>query len=124
MNVGITGGRDYRVTNEDHEKLVRLLEKLGAEAIIVGDCPTGVDAWVWQWAQDCMPCYKEEAEWDRFGKAAGPVRNRSIVDQVGALIAFPGNDGTADCVKYALKQKVPVYDVKTGERIGNLNLFS
>jgi hypothetical protein len=51
------------------------------------------------------------ADWDTFGKAAGPIRNQQMVD-LGAdiCLAFPMPDsrGTWDCVRRAREAGIPV----------------
>jgi len=51
------------------------------------------------------------ADWDRHGKAAGPIRNQYMVD-LGAdvCLAFPIGEsrGTRDCIRAAEKAGIPV----------------
>jgi len=52
------------------------------------------------------------ADWDKYGRKAGPIRNHEMID-FGAdeLMAFPDNDskGTKECAKYAHKKGVEVH---------------
>lgn len=51
------------------------------------------------------------ADWDRFGKAAGPKRNQAMVDRgADVLLAFPlpGSVGTWDCIRRADESQIPV----------------
>ena len=53
------------------------------------------------------------AEWSKFGLAAGPVRNRQMLDQHPDLVlAFHENlsrsKGTADCIRQAKQRGIPV----------------
>lgn len=59
------------------------------------------------------------ADWDRYGKAAGPIRNQRMLDEgkpdlVLAFIDKPLSEsrGTADMVRRARKAGVPVYVVE------------
>lgn len=45
MKIIVTGGRDYK----NYLKVEEILEDLHPELIVVGDCPTGVDAFVRKW---------------------------------------------------------------------------
>ncbi len=52
------------------------------------------------------------AQWDKYGKAAGPIRNRAMLDQQPDLVlAFHGDigssKGTRDCVNEAIKRGIP-----------------
>lgn len=51
-----------------------------------------------------------KADWETDGKAAGPIRNRRMLDEGSPdfVIVFPGGKGTADMVRYAQKKKVRV----------------
>ena len=45
------------------------------------------------------------------GKAAGPERNRRMLDtfKPDGVIAFPGGRGTADCCRAADERAIPVW---------------
>jgi len=58
-------------------------------------------------------CLTFDAEWDRYGPAAGPIRNRLMLDQKpDMVIAFHDNlrksKGTRDTVMEARKRGIPV----------------
>ena len=57
---------------------------------------------------DSMP-----AEWGRYGKGAGPIRNRQMLDrQPDLVLSFHPNleqsRGTKDCVEEAIRRGIPV----------------
>lgn len=53
------------------------------------------------------------ADWKAHGKAAGPIRNRQMLESdVGMLIAFPGGRGTFNAVMTAHSIGVPVWDLR------------
>jgi len=52
------------------------------------------------------------ADWDRYGKAAGPLRNEQMLKQADHLIAFIGGRGTEHCVRTAEKMGKSVYLVR------------
>ncbi len=83
--------------------------------LVVGDCPTGADMYARAWAKDHdVPCSVWIAEWEKYGKSAGPRRNRKMVDAFlhNECLAFyqPGeaNKGTRDCADYAEERGIPV----------------
>lgn len=103
MIVAFTGGRNF-----DDPGLVRLVISRLADLFAlaeprqlvwhVGDCPTGLDESV----RNLLPDAKVwKADWDCWGKAAGPIRNGRMVRGIDMLVAFPGGNGTADCVRQA-----------------------
>lgn len=88
-----------------------------------GDCPTGADHHARTWcelpvADDLDVTVIEErhpADWDRYGRAAGPIRNREMVDAGADLVlAFPlpgprsMSRGTWDCISAAEAHAIPV----------------
>jgi hypothetical protein len=55
---------------------------------------------------------QHEADWDRYGRDAGPIRNGEMFDAgpCDMVVAFPlpGSRGTWDCVNRAKKRGIPV----------------
>lgn len=58
------------------------------------------------------------ADWTRYGKAAGPIRNQEMIDAllaeddpVKVVVAFPDptSRGTADCIERAWRAGIPVF---------------
>ncbi len=103
MRVLVCGGRDYGRRSKVVERLDKLLP-LRDLVLIHGGCPTGVDRFADDWAMANFVAFREfPADWNRWGRAAGPIRNQEMVD-VGRphlVIAFPGGAGTADMVRRA-----------------------
>lgn len=53
------------------------------------------------------------AEWKKYGKAAGPIRNRQMLESgVNMLVAFPGGRGTNNAVMTARSMGIPVWDLR------------
>jgi len=89
--------------------------------ILVGDCPTGADYWVRNWATYRrrqgwdVECEEFAAHWRTTSPRAkaGPDRNKRMVDAgadlaVGFFAPLPENKGTAGCLKLARAAKIPV----------------
>ena len=57
------------------------------------------------------------AAWERYGRAAGPIRNKTMVDICDAVICFwdGKSKGTASLIRLAKKAKKPLY-IKMIER--------
>jgi hypothetical protein len=56
--------------------------------VVSGACPTGVDPLGERWAYlNDIPVKRFPADWDKFGKGAGPIRNREMARYGEALIA-------------------------------------
>lgn len=82
----------------------------------VGDAKTGADFFTYQWAYaNCMDedlFIRFKADWEKFGRAAGPIRNKAMIDSgVDKLFAFPTDNsiGTINCCEYAKGKGISVY---------------
>lgn len=67
---------------------------------------TGVDFIVKKWCiENEVACDVYAAKWDRYGRAAGPIRNKELIDNSKQLIAFPGpkSKGTKNTIKLAIR---------------------
>lgn len=119
MIVVFTGGRDFK--GRKAFELVTSSLADGELTIYVGDCPTGLDAMV----RERFPFAKVfKADWDKFGKAAGPMRNESMLRNAFdaydsctlppriLLIAFPEGRGTNGCAAIAKRLGIPVMRVE------------
>jgi len=64
------------------------------------------------WARG-IPVRSFPADWSQHGKAAGPIRNRQMLEYAEALIAvWDGNSrGTAHMVGIARTRGVPIHEV-------------
>ncbi len=110
MRVLVCGGRDYR----NIAFVWRTLDKLHAEtpftALMQGGAK-GADAAAREWAatKTGIQRYVCRADWDRHGKAAGPLRNQRMLEwKPDLIVAFPGGAGTADMVRRAKAAGVKV----------------
>lgn len=106
MRILITGGRDYKRESFLLSTLNIHTEDTPHVTIVTGGCPTGADAIAKKWAEKNSSNVSLEeypADWNKYGKAAGPIRNQHMVN-LGAdyCLAFPtGGRGTAHCIKAA-----------------------
>lgn len=64
--------------------------------ILHGGC-AGVDSIAGEWARSRgLPCEVYPADWNRYGRAAGPMRNRKMIrSNPDVVVAFPGGRGTS-----------------------------
>jgi hypothetical protein len=113
--VAVTGGRDYTPTPEDYAAFWRLWDTAGATELHHGDS-RGVDRLVAAEMRRRRPEVKviaHAADWNAYGKKAGPFRNQEMMASATALIVFPGGVGTANCVSVACRQGKPVHYIQT-----------
>lgn len=109
MKLIIAGGRNYRFSQADYLELNRLD---GVSEVITGGC-TGADDDGQLWAEGhCINVRLFLADWKRYGKAAGPIRNRYMAQYADALAVFPGGRGTSNMVSEAEKAGLTIYDFR------------
>jgi hypothetical protein len=102
----VTGGRNYSDVAHVHEVLNTLYIDRGPLVIIQGGA-TGADFIAKSWATIAYNCEEitVKAEWDKYGKAAGHIRNKKMLDlhTPDLVMAFPGGAGTANMTRQASK---------------------
>ncbi len=79
-----------------------------------GNVKPGTDTLAWKWAtQNNIEIVEYEAEWNKYGRAAGPIRNKLIVRDSEVILAFvaPNSIGTRNTI--SLAQKVPSIRIYT-----------
>ena len=107
----VCGGRNYRDWNNLHEVLSSL-----TPACIVNGGANGADQLATQFGQSYgIPVVIVPANWKIYHRAAGPIRNKWMLDFVSPdyVVAFPGGRGTADMVNQARARNIPVWEVLT-----------
>jgi hypothetical protein len=103
--VAVTGGRDFENARDLHCALDALHVKEGPIVAVVQGGGSGADgaaaAWAsWREGVQRVTC---DAHWQRDGRAAGPIRNKRMLELLrpDVLLACPGGAGTANCVETA-----------------------
>ena len=112
VRIIVCGGRDYA----DRAFVFQVLDKIhtlrGICEVIQGECPTGADRWAREWAVNMGKTLTRcRAEWEKYGKRAGPIRNRQMLElKPDGVVAFDtGGPGTRDMISAAQEACVPVY---------------
>ena len=127
FRVLVCGGRSYA----DKTRVCITLDKLCVDRSLSGEkdergnwMPTGIriihggasgadalaDDWaVVNWVPQDIFC----AQWERDGRAAGPIRNQRMIDEgkPDLVVAFPGGRGTADMVRRARAAGIEVMEI-------------
>jgi hypothetical protein len=83
------------------------------DVLIEGEAP-GADTLAREWAtEQGIPVERYPADWNRHGKAAGPIRNRRMLveGKPDLVVAFPGGRGTANMISQAEAAGVKVLKV-------------
>lgn len=115
----VCGGRSFRDTDLLEATLEQELAASPTGLTIVHGGASGADAIAnaWAWGKRAkglnVRAEPHPADWARYGKAAGPIRNGEMVDSTPDLVlAFQGGDGTADCVRQAQAAGLEVRQVR------------
>jgi len=108
MRVIIAGGRNYIFTDQDRETLDSMKDLIPITRVVCG-MAKGADTYGKEWAiSNNLPVDEYPADWKRYGKAAGPLRNKQMAANADALIVFPGGSGTNNMVNEANKRNIQV----------------
>lgn len=105
--IAIVGSR-RRHTTEDFVKLETAFDEIFEEddEIVSGGCPRGADSMAQFIADDRgISICNYHAEWEKYGRAADPIRNKVIAEKGDVMIALPVKDrkgGTESAIKAAL----------------------
>lgn len=111
MKVLVCGDREWTDRKTVFFRLSKLPE---GSTILNGDC-RGADRIAAEVARElgCFTVLDFPADWEKHGKAAGPIRNRQMLDQKPDLVIAFHEDlsrskGTIDTVREAKRRKIPV----------------
>lgn len=117
FTVLVTGSRNYQDKSKIEDALAFLAKSRWPMNVIVGDCPTGADLYARDWcAENNTHCRVFAADWKKHGRAAGPIRNREMVDQKPDIVLafFEGESrGTRNCVNQAAARGIKVIEYLT-----------
>ena len=120
VRVALVGGRDVEDFAFVLDRFEEVLLKEGLHKYqikIVSGGAKGVDSIARRIASLYgIPFREFPAEWDRYGKKAGPLRNSKIVENSDIVIAIPSpsSRGTWDTVRKAEKRGLKVYVFEYG----------
>lgn len=111
MRVLVCGGRDFDNQDAVYNTLTVLHDKWNITSMIHGGA-NGADTLAGAWAHlNDIEEIVFKADWQKHGRAAGPIRNKKILDEgkPDVVVAFPGSKGTANMVKQAKAAGVRIW---------------
>lgn len=97
----------------DPARMARVLDQLPITTIINGGAP-GTDAMASAYARaHGLTLIEVPADWDRYGRAAGPIRNQLMLDRhrPDLVVAFEGGKGTYDMIRRARNAGYKVWEI-------------
>lgn len=109
MKTIIAGSRNYDSYNDFLLSMCGV-EDLDVTEVVSGGC-RGVDKLGERWARvEGLPVKTFPADWEKHGKAAGPIRNKQMAEYANALIAFwdSKSRGTKSMIDLAKKNGLKV----------------
>lgn len=108
MKLLVCGGRNF-----NHEKwLYRILDEMQEKTsitLIINGGAAGADKFAREWAKlNAVPVKRLDAEWRRYGKAAGPIRNQAMLAlKPDLVVGFMGGSGTMNMLTLAREASIP-----------------
>lgn len=124
MRVLVCGGRNF----EDNKLLKRTLNainRLSPINLIIQGKARGADTMAKNWAKaNKIKVRGFKANWDKYGKAAGPIRNKKMIDKgkPDMVVAFPGGIGTHNMVKKAEKAGIFIFRMWDNYHLSGIKL--
>jgi len=110
MKVIIAGGRSYKFTALDRSRINGLKLVLPITEVVSG-CASGADQEGELWAKSAgIPIKHFPANWSKYGKSAGPIRNREMANYADAVILFKGGSGTKNMLEEARAKGLKIYN--------------
>ena len=109
----IAGGRDFMDYNLLKEKTDKILQekKVTHKIVIISGCARGADTLGLRYAsENTFDVEEYPADWDKYGKKAGYVRNVEMAENADALIAFwdGKSKGTKHMIDIATERNLPI----------------
>ena len=109
----IAGGRDFMDYNLLKEKANKILQetKVTHKIVIISGCARGADTLGLRYAsENAFDVEEYPADWNKYGKKAGYVRNVEMAENADALIAFwdGKSKGTKHMIDIATERNLPI----------------
>lgn len=117
MRVLVCGDRDWT----DYGVIMKRLSAFHDDTIVVVGAARGADTLGEEVADQLgFAIERYPAQWGKYGRSAGPIRNRVMLDtKPDLVIAFhddlENSKGTKDCVIEARRRRIPVEVITTKE---------
>jgi predicted Rossmann fold nucleotide-binding protein DprA/Smf involved in DNA uptake len=106
----IAGSRN--ATKEETYKAIQESGFMDEISTVVSGCAKGADTWGEAWAKErWIKISRYPADWTKYGKAAGPIRNLLMATVADALIAVRINNsrGATDMIEKATAKGLRVH---------------
>lgn len=111
MNLIIAGCRDFTDRFIIYEGIDAFITEYGMPHCIIEGGATGVDQIAGEYAREHnIPLQIFKADWNKYGRAAGPIRNEKMAKHGTHLLAFWDGEsrGTKNMIETAERYGLPV----------------
>jgi predicted Rossmann-fold nucleotide-binding protein len=113
MKLVIAGSRFADPSDADMARLDAIHSEHEITEVVSGGAK-GVDAAGEHWATSRgIPVKVFKADWGRYRRGAGPVRNKQMAQYAEAVVVFPGGSGTRNMRDEARKAGRLIFDFMT-----------
>ena len=117
MKVIIAGSRNMPASK--YRWVARAIDLSGFDVTeVVCGLARGADLLGKRWAEENgIPVALFPADWDKYRKAAGPIRNKQMLDYADALIVFiwEGSRGSENMLAQTRKAGKPCFVIRDGK---------
>lgn len=113
MRALICGGRDFADAAKFYRLMDAMNEQYGPFACVIHGGARGADSLAGAFAvEHRLPLEIYRADWNVYGRAAGPIRNETMLSEgkPDIVFAFAGGRGTANMVALARASGVRVVE--------------
>lgn len=103
--------KDYELLKSYCDYMLSKKAQSGEEIVIISGGATGADTLGEQYAKERGYSLRQfPAQWDKYGRQAGPMRNRQMAENADALIAYWDGEsrGTKNMIEEAKKRGLKV----------------
>jgi predicted Rossmann fold nucleotide-binding protein DprA/Smf involved in DNA uptake len=117
MKLAVVGSRNFN----DYWYLTTVLDEMNESnpiTLIISGGAKGADELAYQYAvQHNIPYQEFPADWETYGKKAGPMRNKQIIEACDQAIAFWDGEssGTRSSIRFAEEQgkdcRIVLFDI-------------
>lgn len=112
MKLIIAGGRKYKFTDADIARLDNIAANHLITEVVHGGA-MGADSEGRKWAiSRGIRTRVFRADWNGYGRWAGPKRNREMAEYADAVVLFPGGRGTNNMHDEAIIAMLTIFDFR------------
>jgi len=107
VNIAVVGSRNYINKQFIYKVLDKFISNLNLDVILVSGGARGVDTISKEYAiSRNINIIEFKADWNKYGKSAGFIRNADIINKANIVFAFwdGKSSGTKDSINKSIKQ--------------------